>query len=1003
MIIVRSIGIRKLFSTVLALFLGFFQSNGLISQIPEAQFLTQFGGGAGGNAIVTSVAYFSNGDYLIGGSMRGLNDFNPTESFALKATNSSSNYDPFIARYTHTGNLVWVRQLRSTSSSELRDLTIDSDGNIFIIGYLLGTMYPDETNENISIVSDGDSSSDIFTASYDSNGNYLWAQRFGGPSVDTGRAIAVGEANIYVTGVFSQTTDLDPSENTFEVIHPTSGQRMFVAAYDKVTGSFVWGFSIDGTGTFDLAYDIATDDTENLYLTGAMRGTKDFDPGPDLFPLSGNGSNDDIFLASYTSAGALRWAWSTGSSAADYGTAVHWRDGSVYLTGIFRSTVDFEPGLGTTNQISQGNDDIFLAKYSAADGALEQVIAFGGTGNDFAGSVKTNPAGDVFFTGAINGTANVNPLGSAVELTTSGSDAVVIQFENAFLHAWSRIMPSETFSEGNALDVSNGSLVLAGRYRGTTDFNAGGPSVNLTSGSTDHIFAAQYSTSDGVLGQAHTVTRVETGGNDELTQVRVSSTEAVYIAGVFNGNGYLPELSGIVSSPTHQGVVFAHLDQTGQLLHAGSLTGNGNCSIAALEIDSNDNLYFAASFFNTATLSLPSGDVTLTGNGTQLTLVWGKLDASLNLQWHQVYTGAGLMAPTSLAINNDQIVLTGFFRGSKQINESISITAFNLDDIFLASFDLDGLCAWAHSFGGSSTDQGTHVGFDGAGNIILAAIVRNSVSLDPAGLADPIIGTTSNRTAFASYTPEGAYNWGHINGNASTAVTDIKALNADEFLIYGRFSTSNDFGAPGEEITLTSEGFDDLFLLRYSNAGVIQNGFIAVGGIQDEEAGELLVTESAVYLTGGAHTNAQFFSTDSASVAIPSFFQTAFIAAYDHNLNHVEAFVADGAGSSNVRSIAFGAENWHAVGAFSMTLAAGNSTIRTNGGNDGFLLILGPDEPQTCLADFNGDGMVNSGDLLTLLSQLGCSGDCTADLTGDGSVNISDILSFLSQFGNSCL
>ena len=106
MIIVRSIGIRKLLSAFAALFLGFLQSNEAICQIPEAQFLTQFGGGAGGNAIVTNVAYFSNGDYLVGGSIRGLNDFDPTESFALKATNSSSNYDPFIARYTHTGNLV---------------------------------------------------------------------------------------------------------------------------------------------------------------------------------------------------------------------------------------------------------------------------------------------------------------------------------------------------------------------------------------------------------------------------------------------------------------------------------------------------------------------------------------------------------------------------------------------------------------------------------------------------------------------------------------------------------------------------------------------------------------------------------------------------------------------------------------------------------------------------------------------------------------------------------
>ncbi len=993
---------RAVLSSMLLCVLSLLNLSSLLAQIPEAQILDQIGSGAGGNAISTSIAYLTNGDYIVGGSFRGLSDFDPSEAFALKATNSSSNLDPFIARYTSAGDLVWVRQLRSTSSSELRDLDIDDEGNIYITGYLLNTMYPNEDDLSITLTSNTTNSSDIFTASFDQNGNYRWAHQFGSSSVDSGRALVVGESSIYVTGVFSQTADLDPSEDTFEVIHPSSGQRMFVASYNQIDGSFVWGFSIDGTGTFDLSNDVALDDEENLYLTGAMRGTNDFDPGPGLFPLTGNGSNDDIFLASYTALGDLRWAWSTGSSSADYGTSVHCNNNSVFLTGIFRSTVDFEPGLGTSNQTSQGNDDIFLGKYAAADGSLEQIISFGGSGNDFSGAVTTNPTGDVFITGALNGTANLNPLGSAVEITTSGSEAFVAQFENTFEHNWSRILPSEILSEGNAIDWNSGTIALAGRYRGTTDFNAGGSPFNLTGGSTDRVFATQFNAVDASLVDAIIVTRVETGGNDELTHVRLSSTEERYIAGIFNGNCYLPGLSGVVSSADGQGVVFGHLNQSGELIDAGSLTGNGNCSIAALEIDADDNLYFAASFFNTATLSLPSGDVVLTGNGTQLTLVWGKLDAELNLQWHHVYTGAGLMAPASLAINNDQIVMTGQFRGSKQIDDSITLTAFNLDDIFLASFDLNGNCDWAHSFGGSSNDQGMHVGFDGSGNIILAAIVRNAVSLDPAGLADPIPGTTSNRVAFASYTPSGDYNWGHINGNSSTAITDIKALNADEFLIYGRFSTSNAFGAPGSEITLNSEGFDDLFLLRYNNAGAIQNGLIAVGGIQDEEAGELLVIDEAVYLTGGAHNEAQFFSTDSVATSIPSFFQTAFIAEYDFNLNYVDAFVAGGEGSSNVRSVAFGAVNWHAVGAFSTTLTADNVTIRTRGGNDGFLLTLGPAEPEDCYADLNGDGLVNSGDLLIILSQLGCAGDCTADLNTDGTVNISDVLTFLSLFGNSC-
>lgn len=971
-------------------------------QLPEPLWLEQVGGGNGGSAITTSIARLSGGDYIIAGSFKGLSDFDPGPGIALRSTSSSSNFDPFIARYTSDGLLVWVRQLRSTSSSELRDLDIDSEGNIYVVGYLLQTMFPNEEDLSISITSNVNNSSDIFTASYDANGNYRWAKQFGSFSVDTGRAIAVGENNVYVTGVFSQTADLDPSDNSFEVIHPSSGQRMFVASYNKSDGSFDWGFSIDGSGTFDLSYDLCLDDQENLYLTGAMRGTNDFDPGPNLFTLTGNGSNDDLFLASYTTSGAFRWAWSSGSSFADYGTSVHWSAGSVFLTGIFRSTVDFDPGVDVNNQTSNGNNDVFLGKYADADGALEQIVSFGGTGNDIAGAVTTNPAGDIFLTGAINGSADLNPLGAPQDLTTTGSDGFIASYSAGFLLNWSRQLESESLSEGNALNWSPDGLAVAGAYRGNTDFNLGGSPVALEGGNADRVFGARFAPDSGGLINAWTVTRAQTGGNDELQHVRSASNGDLYVSGFFNDNAYLPGQTETISSLDGQGVFFGHLNSSGEFINIGTLTGDGNCTIAAMEMDGNDQVYFAAAFFNTATLSFPSGDVLLSGNGSQQTMVWGKLDAQLNLVWHQVYTGAGLMSPSGLAINGNQIALTGRFRGSKEITPSIVLTSFNLDDVFLASFDLDGNCDWAYSFGGSSNDQGVEVGFDGAGNIVLAASIRNTVNMDPAGQADPIIGASFNRIVFASYTTAGTYNWAHINADSNTSVSDIQALNANEFLIYGRFPNSNTFGAPGEEVTLSSEGFDDLFVLRYTNAGSLQEGFALVSGVQDDEPGEMIVTDGSILFTGGANLDAQFNSSSEAPQLSNSTSQTAFIVQYDFNLDIVASFVAGGGGSSYIRSLAQSGDDWYAAGGFIGIKEAGNLAIGSYASLDGFLLKLGAPAQEPCSGDYDLDGGVGSSDLLILLSQFGCTSGCTADLNGDDQVNVSDILLFLASFGTIC-
>lgn len=55
-----------------------------------------------------------------------------------------------------------------------------------------------------------------------------------------------------------------------------------------------------------------------------------------------------------------------------------------------------------------------------------------------------------------------------------------------------------------------------------------------------------------------------------------------------------------------------------------------------------------------------------------------------------------------------------------------------------------------------------------------------------------------------------------------------------------------------------------------------------------------------------------------------------------------------------------------------------------------------------CPGDLNGDGMMNTQDVLAFLNGFGCSVDCEMDLTGDGLVNIADLLIFLQMFSDGC-
>lgn len=72
--------------------------------------------------------------------------------------------------------------------------------------------------------------------------------------------------------------------------------------------------------------------------------------------------------------------------------------------------------------------------------------------------------------------------------------------------------------------------------------------------------------------------------------------------------------------------------------------------------------------------------------------------------------------------------------------------------------------------------------------------------------------------------------------------------------------------------------------------------------------------------------------------------------------------------------------------------------VLTNNARASFTVIGPPDE---CRADFNGDGAVNTQDVLAFLNAW-AAGDPSADFNGDGVVNTQDVLAFLNEWVAGC-
>ncbi len=179
---------------------------------------------------------------------------------------------------------------------------------------------------------------------------------------DIAKAIAIdSNGNLLVSGGFRGTTDLDPSAAIFPLTSE-GNTDVFVFQLDN-NGDFIWanGFGANGT---DLGESIAVDENDNVYTVGLFGGTVSFNTNNGVFELTGNG-NIDIFIYQQDASGNFISAHAIGAGGFDTPEAIIINDASeIFLTGSFSRSVDFDPSSGSTNLISNGSRDIFVAKYN---------------------------------------------------------------------------------------------------------------------------------------------------------------------------------------------------------------------------------------------------------------------------------------------------------------------------------------------------------------------------------------------------------------------------------------------------------------------------------------------------------------------------------------------------------------------------------------------------------------------------------------------------------------
>lgn len=476
----------------------------------------------------------------------------------------------------------------------------------------------------------------------------------------------------------------------FGILPVSPAQAEAPASPLLASGDFAWAKGMGGTMS-DQGYGIAVDSSGNVYTTGEFEGTVDFDPGSNIFNLTSFGSSD-IFISKLDSNGNFIWAKQLGGDNFDLGSTVAIdSNGNIYITGVFSSIANFDPGTGTYNLTSAGSVDAFVCKLDPI-GNFIWAKRMGGPGDDGGTDLVVDASGAVYTIGTFSNSADFDPGVGIFSLTSAGlEDIYVSKLNAAGGFVWAAQVGGTGYDSGYSIVLdSAGNIYTTGHFKVTTDFDPGAGIFNLTSAGGYDIFISKLDMNGSLLWAK----RIGAASDDNSFDIAVDSTGNVYTTGFFQETSDFDPDAGIynLTSAGFGDIFVSKLSTNGNFVWAKGMGGVGDDQSRSIGLDSVGNVYTTGHFRVTGDFDPGPGTFYLekVSNGS-LEMFDSKLDANGNFVWAKGIIGATDSTSTyGTAIatgGNESIYWTGLFSGTADFDPgtgTANLTSAGDFDIFVS-------------------------------------------------------------------------------------------------------------------------------------------------------------------------------------------------------------------------------------------------------------------------------------------------------------------------------
>ena len=408
---------------------------------------------AGGDVFITGTFWSS---YKL-----GVDGAAGTVSVPGNQTNAHDN--SLLAKIDTDGNPQWVIGFGGDNTSggcpypiydaddHSYDVKVDKDGYIYVTGFFSGydADFDSFTIENPEWGNDCQPMG--YIGKLDSNGNWLWVDKFDGIKDQRGsrdNRLAIDNfSNIYVVGGFQER---GPSQvATYGPFSLSSNGEWdgFIFKMDK-DGNWVWAEGI-GSNKTDRINSVAVDVCNDVYVTGEYRNPMVF-PGAN----ASNGSDTlshkqkrDIFVAKMNNQGQWKWAKRARSSGTDkpYQMSVD-ANKQVFLGGTTKDTLVFNDDLAVGPQIA--GDTTASAWVAQLDGSTNtgdwvwaKLAGADTDDDDRTGDICPDGYGNVYAVGFFEDLADFD--GTILDATGRKKDIFV----------WKMSMTPGSFTYNNSYDT----------------------------------------------------------------------------------------------------------------------------------------------------------------------------------------------------------------------------------------------------------------------------------------------------------------------------------------------------------------------------------------------------------------------------------------------------------------------------------------------------------------------------------------------------------------------